>query len=203
MSPVIIRLVLATALAATVGACANDMFVDTRTDAAVPPGIGQHAEANQACLDCHTEIAPRWALPSSHGVLLDCTSCHGTRGPGGPGHSSTRPCSDCHSQGSHPAAAECATCHEPHGTANAFLVLESIEVRYGVSVDVHFTAAEGASADGLAHAGVVGAAAGTGVCEVCHASTRFYPASGDGQPHETGWCPRCHLHQNGFLLGLP
>jgi len=62
-------------------ACADDTPAHEATEVGVPtPGIGQHAEANAACLACHTPIAPRWALPSSHGALLDCTHCHGTFG---------------------------------------------------------------------------------------------------------------------------
>jgi hypothetical protein len=203
MSRLLIRCLVALVAAALAPACAHDYVEDYRTDAGVPPGIGQHEAANEACLDCHTEIAPRWALPSSHGRLLDCTHCHGTFGPGGPGHSDSRACSDCHSERTHPASAACTKCHDPHGTENAFVVRESIEIRPGTQVAVHFTTVEGASADGLARAGVEGQAAGTGLCEVCHATTRFYPSSGQGEPHETGWCPRCHLHQNGFLLGVP
>ena len=206
MSPLTCRLralALIAGLGLVVAACARDFIEDDRTDAGVPPGIGQHTAANQACLECHTTIAPRWALPSSHGVLLDCTHCHGTFGPSGPGHADSRACSDCHSQVTHPTSGSCTTCHDPHGTENAFLVLESIQVRAGTEVPVHFTTVEGASADGLVRAGVDGATAGTGLCEVCHTSTRYYPSTGLGAPHETGWCPRCHLHQNGFLLGLP
>jgi hypothetical protein len=190
-------------LALGLAACAHD-YVEGPDDSGVPtPGMGQHPEANQACLDCHTNLGPRWALPSSHGQLLDCTHCHGTYGPGGVAHSDSRPCGDCHSQGTHPTSAACTVCHDPHGTANAFLVKETIAIRRNTEVPVHFTTVEGASADGLVRAGVAGAAAGTGLCEVCHTSTRYYPSSGAGAAHETGWCPRCHLHQNGFGLGLP
>ncbi|MBI5481477.1 MAG: hypothetical protein HY906_21645 [Deltaproteobacteria bacterium] len=197
------RLAVGVGLSLAVWACAHDFPVPA-TDGGVPtPGIGQNVAADQACLECHPTIAPRWQLPSSHGVLLDCIHCHGTRGTPGPGHSDSRACSDCHSQGSHPAAASCTACHDPHGTENAFLVRETLKVRGGSEVPVHFTTVEGASADGLVRAGAEGAAPGTGVCEVCHTETRYYPQNGLGAPHETGWCPRCHLHQNGFWLGRP
>lgn len=185
-------------------ACTRDFPTGEQEDAGTPPpGLGQHPEANAACLECHTPVAERWALGSSHGILLDCTNCHGTFGPSGPGHSDSRACSDCHSQRPHPATAACTKCHDPHGTQNAFLLVETIEVPTGAEVAVHVTAVEGASVDGLVRAGVEGAEPGTGLCEVCHRDTRYYPRNGLGEPHDTGWCPRCHLHQNGFALGLP
>ena len=191
-------------LAVGLAACAHDYPSGGPEDAGAPPaGIGQHPAANAACLECHAPIAPRWALPSSHGLLLDCTHCHGTFGPGGPGHSDSRACSDCHSVGTHPSTARCTTCHDPHGTENWFLVRETIEVPNGTQVSIHLTSVEGASTDGLVRAGVDGATPGTGLCEVCHADTRYYPRTGFGEPHDTGWCPRCHLHQTGFHLGLP
>ena len=197
-------LVVVAGLTMGLAACTHDFPSDEPTDAGVPPpGVGQHPAANAACLECHAPIAPRWALPSSHGLLLDCVHCHGTYGAGGPGHSDSRACSDCHSQGTHPSTAACTACHDPHGTENAFLVLETIAVPTGTDVPIHLTTVEGASLDGLARAGVEGAEPGTGLCEVCHADTRFYPRTGLGEPHETGWCPRCHLHQTGFHLGLP
>jgi predicted CXXCH cytochrome family protein len=193
------------ALVAGLVACMHDAPAPVETDGGTEPspGMGQDIAADQACLACHTEIASRWQLPSSHGALLDCTQCHGTLATPGPGHSDSRACSDCHSQGLPPRQASCTACHNPHGTENAFLVRETLKVPGGSEVPVHFTTAEGASADGLVHAGVAGANPGTGVCEVCHTTTRYYLRSGQGEPHETGWCPRCHLHQNGFELGLP
>jgi hypothetical protein len=185
-------------------ACTGDFESPFATDGAVPdPGAGQNVAANLACLECHGTITPRWQLPSSHGVLLDCTHCHGTRGASGPGHSDSRACADCHSQTTHPAGTACTNCHDPHGAENAFLVRETLKVRGRDEVPVHFTTVEGASADGLVRAGVEGAQPGTGLCEVCHTATRYYPRSGLGEPHETGWCPRCHLHENGFWLGRP
>ena len=193
---------LACAAVAWLAACSDDTPAHEGGWPPPDPGIGQSLEANAACLACHEELAPRWQLASSHGQLLDCAHCHGTLGTPGPGHSDARACGDCHSNGSHPAGATCLTCHEPHGTTNAFLVRETISIE-GAAVPVHLTAPEGASADGLARAGTDGGTPGTGVCEVCHATTRYYNRAGDGLAHDAGWCARCHMHQNGFLFGVP
>ena len=39
---------------------------------------------------------------------------------------------------------------------------------------------------------------GTGICEVCHTTTRHYRADGTGSPHFTFSCLPCHLHAGGF-----
>ncbi|HEY3354335.1 MAG TPA: cytochrome c3 family protein [Polyangia bacterium] len=160
-------------------------------------GIGADVAGQAACLGCHWSIGFRWReRPSSHSLTLDCFACHTPSGPPGPGHVATGGCDRCHSARPHPAGAACTTCHEPHGTSNAFLVRTRLERPDGTEADLHVTAAEGASADGLAHAGVPGAA--PGVCETCHTATRFYRRSGDGEPHSTAFCVDCHAHDAGF-----
>ena len=40
---------------------------------------------------------------------------------------------------------------------------------------------------------------GTGLCEVCHTTTRYYRSDGMGEPHFTFPCYPCHPHPLGFL----
>lgn len=201
---------LVAALALALGACRAE-------DAAVATGAGGAAGAGGApfdggaygsgvdpavlahCAGCHTDVVARLALPSSHHALFDCLGCHATSTKGGgPGHASTRECAACHSEAAHPAGARCGTCHDAHGTPNAFLVNEGVPLTHGGLAYVRVTKPEGASADGLARAGVKGARAGTGLCEVCHDATKHYDRDGLGAPHDAAWCGTCHDHAAGF-----
>lgn len=167
--------------------------------AAGATGIGTDLAGDSRCLGCHADVGTAWEHPSSHSVLLDCATCHKVTGASGKGHAQTPACGQCHSQKSHPTdAAACATCHVAHGSANAFLVRETLQVPSGATVAVKVARPEGTSKDGLARAGVTGEAAGTGVCEVCHAGTSVYNAAGTGAAHSTRWCGECHRHEAGY-----
>lgn len=169
-------------------------------DAGSVVGAGTDDATTARCLSCHETIAAAWSNLSSHQVLLDCNGCHalGTTFP----HAMpvTLPvCATCHSEHAHPAGGDaCTTCHDPHGSPNVFLIRPVLDLPGGGTAEIHFTQVEGASADGLARAGVAGEKAGTGLCEVCHASTAHYDSAGTGTPHETKWCGGCHDHQGGF-----
>ena len=165
-----------------------------------PSGVGTDLAAEQACLGCHAAgVGQAWANLSSHKLLHDCTVCHAATAPSGAGHASKKDCGDCHSAKTHPpATSTCATCHNVHGSANAFLIRASITRPDGTAAAIHVTKPEGASADGLVRAGVAGAAAGTGLCEVCHQGTAHYTAAGGGTAHSGAWCATCHSHEQGF-----
>ena len=162
------------------------------------PGVGTDLARDAQCVTCHADVGAAWATMSSHSLLHDCVTCHAVKAASGKGHADRPACAKCHSEATHPAGADCGTCHDPHGSPNAFLVKSSITLPSGGSAAVTVTKPEGASIAGVARAGVTGAQAGTGLCEVCHASTKFYDAAGKGATHSTKWCAECHVHAAGF-----
>lgn len=160
-----------------------------------PPG----RTGAERCFGCHASVASAWENLSSHSVVLDCQGCHTVLSLAGTGHAARPACSRCHSESAHPAAdSACVTCHDPHGSPNAFLVRPKLSLSGGSTAGIHLSRIEGASRDGLARAGVAGEKAGTGLCEVCHGATRYYRRDGSGTPHEAGWCAGCHRHSEGF-----
>lgn len=154
-------------------------------DSGVSTGSDQALVAG--CVSCHQEIGESWKREFSHSQLFDCSQCHqALTAMAGTRHMSSRECSDCHSQTLH-LSQPCLVCHDPHGTANVFLVRERL-----FQGPVSLTAAEGVSEQGLAHGD------GTGVCERCHTRTKYARADGTGAPHSTRWCAECHSHQAQF-----
>lgn len=151
-----------------------------------------------SCVVCHTAEAQRFTLPSAHSQRFACVGCHDALAPQpGPGHRAIPACTTCHSQATHApngAGFPCTTCHNPHGTTNADLVLEAIKTPAGEAHTIVFTSDAGRADGSFASA----SAPGTGVCEICHASTTFYRADGTGLPHFTGNCLSCHPHAQGF-----
>jgi hypothetical protein len=87
----------------------------------------------------------------------------------------------------------CSHCHAVHGSINLALVPEQVRTR-GRLVPMRFDSLAGAAPGGFTNPD----APGTGLCEVCHRRTRFYPSNGAGEPHFTETCTACHDHLVGF-----
>jgi hypothetical protein len=153
------------------------------------------------CVACHGAEGEAWqAHLSSHRLVLFCTTCHeASLVDAGVGHARARPCADCHSSASHPAPeVRCTSCHDPHGTANLYLIRERLDLGDAGSLAIRFTSLEGASPDGLVREGVPDAAVGTGLCEACHTATAHYTRAGGPDPHSRSLCTECHTHDVGF-----
>jgi len=154
------------------------------------------------CGRCHEREAALAEFAGGHAAVLDCTTCHEERRPGVFGHRHRKIPTSCtsHHAGveTHPAPTtalrparlqrSCLKCHDVHGSTNAHLVRTSIRAR-GRLRPVEFAAGD-SFVDPIRP--------GHGLCEVCHETTRFYRASGDGDSHFTGDCTLCHDHAAGF-----
>lgn len=154
--------------------------------------------SDQSCPICHADEAARLAEPSGH-QPLPCVECHAEVSPvPGPGHRAAEACEACHAgTATHAPAGNaipCAQCHDPHGSDNTQLVRDVLTTTLGTSVPILFDNLDGRADGSFASA----SAPGTGVCEVCHTTTRFYRADGTGDPHFTFSCLPCHRHGRGF-----
>ncbi|GIW44490.1 MAG: hypothetical protein KatS3mg077_1772 [Candidatus Binatia bacterium] len=157
------------------------------------------------CAFCHSDTAER-GLELTHGSLaVECSRCHVPREgePLGKGHQSVAPCAACHgtSRRTHhdPAegtAQECAVCHNPHGSRNVFLVREAIRTPMGLERGVRFENLRGSDDAGFTAA----TRPGSGLCEVCHTTTRYFRGDGTGDPHFVFPCFTCHPHALGFSV---
>ena len=165
-----------------------------------PPDAG-------VCGACHYDLAVAYTFPAGHAAALDCIACHGDRRPGrvGRGHRTIPNCATCHGDDvhGHPAKAagrrgrrqthNCLDCHDPHGGPNLHLVRSP--VRSGQRLlKVSFTVEGGLVPGGLASP----SDPGSGLCEVCHRKTDFFPASGHGAAHFGAECTLCHDHAAAF-----
>jgi predicted CXXCH cytochrome family protein len=155
--------------------------------------------AEKNCAICHPDEAALFQKSSLHSSNFECTGCHAEVSPKpGPGHRSVPACTDCHDTATHSppgvAAFPCTQCHDPHGTDNIRLVRDTITTPQGAERPITFNNLLGRVDGSFASA----SAPGTGVCEICHTTTRFYRADGTGDPHFTFSCLPCHLHENGF-----
>ena len=138
-------------------------------------------------------------MPSGHADKT-CDTCHAEVSPTpGPGHRAVEACQTCHAEPQTHApggmALPCTQCHDPHGSRNIDLVHEIITTPSGANRPIEFNNFLGLADGSFASP----SAPGTGVCEICHTTTRHYRADGTGQPHFTFSCLGCHRHNDGFM----
>lgn len=155
--------------------------------------------SDASCTICHGAEGARFAKPSLHSSGFACSGCHAEGGAEvGPGHRRTAPCGECHVSQSHApfgaAPFPCTQCHDPHGTDNTQLVLDVVRTPQGADRPIRFDNLLGRADASFASA----SAPGTGICEVCHTTTRFYRADASGEDHFAFSCLPCHLHGKGF-----
>jgi predicted CXXCH cytochrome family protein len=177
--------------------------------AAVTSAARAEAGADAAiCARCHETQPALAAEAGGHAPFLDCIVCHAERRPGavGRGHRAVpTSCTRHHTTtaATHPPPARtlppsrlrrrCLTCHDVHGSTNAHLIRPAIR-RGRRLTPIDFQDAGGAVPGGF----VDPTTPGRGLCEVCHRTTRFYPASGRGESHFTEDCTLCHDHAASF-----
>lgn len=171
----------------------------TYFDQELPPA----RETYGTCAVCHSGLANHMFDTGGHGSLrVKCERCHKQQLDidAGPGHRSIPACADCHrDQMTHedPEAgtkSECLVCHTPHGSVNLFLVRTRILTPEESTVPIVFD-----NLDGLADGSFASVSdPGTGVCEVCHTTTRYYRNDGTGEEHFPFTCFTCHPHDDGF-----
>lgn len=173
-------------------------FTDTCTDCHAH-AVGFEPVADDGnCGLCHEAEAARFELPSEHAERFACSGCHAEVSPApGPGHRAIAACADCHDTATHAPGGTgfpCTQCHEPHGTTNLDLVVDTLETVQGPFVPIRFDNLQGKADGSFASA----SAPGTGICEVCHTTTAYYRADGGGAAHFTLSCLPCHRHSQGF-----